>query len=172
MAEGFIRDKLEIKFVILYVMSRVTAPIPMDGVQQLTMIDGGIEYFDFAECLNDLVRTEHLTLHDGLYLITAKGVRNSQICESNIPYSVRLKADKELAAYNAMLLRKSQVRSGVTANEKGGYTVDLALDDDLGSVMRLSLMIPDEAMGKELSDRFQRDPEKMYSKILEAVISK
>ena len=36
----------------------------------------------------------------------------------------------------------------------------------------ISLMIPDEAMGKELSDRFQRDPEKMYSKILEAVISK
>ena len=163
MAEGFIRDKLEIKFVILYVMSRVTAPIPMDGVQQLTMIDGGIEYFDFAECL---------TLHDGLYLITPKGMRNSQICESNIPYSVRLKADKELAAYNAMLLRKSQVRSDVTANEKGGYTVNLALDDELGSVMRLSLMIPDEAMGKEVSDRFQRDPEKMYSKVLEAIITK
>ena len=172
MAEGFIRDKLEIKFVILYVMSRVTAPIPMDGVQQLTMIDGGIEYFDFAECLKDLVRTEHLTLHDGLYLITPKGMRNSQICESNIPYSVRLKADKELAAYNAMLLRKSQVRSDVTANEKGGYTVNLALDDELGSVMRLSLMIPDEAMGKEVSDRFQRDPEKMYSKVLEAIITK
>ena len=49
MAEGFIRDKLEIKFVILYVMSRVTAPIPMEGVQQLTMIDGGIEY-SFVGC--------------------------------------------------------------------------------------------------------------------------
>lgn len=173
MAEGFIQDKLEIKFVILYVMARVTAPIPMDGVQQLTMIDGGIDYFDFAECLNDLVRTEHLIRDENdLYTITAKGERNSGICESSIPYSVRLKADRELAEYNKMLLRKSQIRSGVTQNENGGYTLNMTLDDDIGNVMRLSLMITDETVGKEAAERFRRDPEKMYAKVLEAVLTK
>lgn len=75
---GFIHDKLEIKFLILYITARVIEPIPFDTVWDLAMCDEGVDYFDFAECLSDLVRTEHLTLSaDGLYAITDKGLRNS-----------------------------------------------------------------------------------------------
>lgn len=78
---GFIHDKLEIKFLILYITARVIEPIPFDTVWDLAMCDEGVDYFDFAECLSDLVRTEHLTLSaDGLYAITDKGLRNSRIC--------------------------------------------------------------------------------------------
>ena len=88
---GFIHDKLEIKFLILYITARVIEPIPFDTVWDLAMCDEGVDYFDFAECLSDLVRTEHLTLSaDGLYAITDKGLRNSRICESSLPYSVRI----------------------------------------------------------------------------------
>lgn len=83
---GFIHDKLEIKFLILYITARVIEPIPFDTVWDLAMCDEGVDYFDFAECLSDLVRTEHLTLSaDGLYAITDKGLRNSRICESSLP---------------------------------------------------------------------------------------
>ena len=86
MAAGFIHDKLEIKFLILYIAARVSEPLPPEGMQELTMCDDGIGYFDFSECLNDLVKTGHLTLsEDGLYSITDKGIRNSQICESSLP---------------------------------------------------------------------------------------
>lgn len=44
------------------------------------MCDDGIDYFAYAECLNDLVRTEHLRLtEDGCYAITPKGLKNSEI---------------------------------------------------------------------------------------------
>ena len=89
---GFIHSKLEIKFLILYIAARVIEPIPFDVMLDLTLCDDAIDYFDFSECLADLVRTEHLTLsEDGLYAITEKGMRNSQICESSLPYSVRLR---------------------------------------------------------------------------------
>ena len=91
MGRGFIHDKLEIKFLILYIAARVIEPIPFDTVLDLTMCDDGVDYFDFSECLNDLVKTEHLTLsEDGLYSITDKGLRNSQICYSSLHYSFRL----------------------------------------------------------------------------------
>ena len=107
MGRGFIHDKLEIKFLILYIAARVIEPIPFDTVLDLTMCDDGVDYFDFSECLNDLVKTEHLTLsEDGLYSITDKGLRNSQICESSLPYSVRLRCDKNLVACNRRLRRK------------------------------------------------------------------
>ena len=62
MDASFIHDKLEIKFLILYIAARVSRPIPAEGMQELTMCDSGIDYFSFSECLSDLVQTEHLTL--------------------------------------------------------------------------------------------------------------
>ncbi|MDD3346322.1 DUF4364 family protein [Oscillibacter sp.] len=169
---GFIHDKLEIKFLILYIAARVIEPIPFDTVLDLTMCDDAIDYFDFSECLNDLVKTEHLTLsEDGLYAVTEKGVRNSQICESSLPYSVRLRCDKNLSIWNRKLRRKSQVRSITEKRPNGTYTVRFNLDDDMGSVMDLRLMVVREDMAKVLSERFRKSPEKLYSKIMDLLLS-
>lgn len=118
MAAGFIHDKLEIKFLILYIAARVSEPLPPEGMQELTMCDDGIDYFAYAECLNDLVQTEHLRLtEEGCYAITPKGLKNSEICESSLPYSVRLRTDRNVAEYNRRLLRKNQVQSRVIPRE-------------------------------------------------------
>ena len=96
---GFIQDKLEIKFLLLYIASRLIEPVPFEAMQELAMIDDGVDFFDFSECMNDLVTSGHLTLsEDGLYAITEKGLRNGQICESSLPYSVRLAADKNITS--------------------------------------------------------------------------
>lgn len=170
MSVGFIRDKLEIKFLILYIAARVSEPLPLEGMQELTMCDDGIDYFDFSECLNDLVKTEHLKLSDdGRYGITAKGLRNSEICESSLPYSVRLRVDKNISAYNKMLLRRNQVQSRVTPRDNGTFTVTLLLRDDVDCVMDLELAVATEEMAKDLAERFKKNPEKLYSGILTAL---
>lgn len=170
MGVGFIRDKLEIKFLILYIAARVSEPLPLDGMQELTMCDDGIDYFEFSECLNDLVKTEHLRLtEDGRYGITAKGLRNSEICESSLPYSVRIRTDKNIAAYNKMILRRNQVQSRVLQRENGTFTAELLLRDDLDSVMKLELMVATEEMARDLADRFKKNPEQIYSRMLQAL---
>ena len=78
---GFIQDKLEIKFLILYIAARVIEPVPFDTILDLALCDDAIDYFDFSDCLADLVRTEHMTLSDsGLYALTEKevGVRKAR----------------------------------------------------------------------------------------------
>lgn len=167
---GFIHDKLEIKFLILYITARVIEPIPFDTVWDLAMCDEGVDYFDFAECLSDLVRTEHLTLSaDGLYAITDKGLRNSRICESSLPYSVRLRTDKNVAEYNRRLLRRNQVQSQVIPRENGSYVVELRLRDDVDSILHLELTAATEAMARDLADRFRQDPEGVYTRLLSAL---
>ena len=52
---GFIHDKLEIKFLILYIAARLIEPVPFDTLLDLTLCDDAIDYFDFSECLADLV---------------------------------------------------------------------------------------------------------------------
>lgn len=167
MGVGFIHDKLDIKFLILYIAARLSEPVPLEGMQELTMCDDGIDYFAFSECLNDLVRTEHLRLtEEGLYCITPKGLRNSEICESSLPMSVRLLTDKNVAAYNKELLRRAQVRSRIIPRENGTFTVELNFSDDVDNLMHLQVMAATEEMAKELAERFQKNPEQMYTRLM------
>ena len=116
---GFIQDQLEIKFLILYIAARVIEPIPFDTMLDLTMCDDAIDYFDFSACLADLVNTQHLRLEKDLYAITEKGRRNSAICETSLPYSVRLRCDRNLSEWNRKLRRRNQVRA-VTEKRANG----------------------------------------------------
>ena len=169
--QGFIHDKLELKFLILYIAARVIEPIPFDTMLDLTMCDDAVDYFDFTECLRDLVDTEHLTLsQDGLYSITEKGLRNSKICESSLAYSVRLRCDKNLEVWNRKLRRKSQVKATWEQRSNGTYTVRLSLDDDAGSLMDLKLMAVREDMAKLLAGRFRQAPEKLYGQIMNLLL--
>lgn len=168
---GFVQDKLEIKFLILYIAARIEEAVPFDTMLDLTLCDDAIDYFDFSECLRDLVDTEHLTLSpEGLYRITDKGLRNSKICESSLAYSVRLRCDKNLDAWNRKLRRQKQVRATQEPRPNGTYTVKLSLSDDMGALMDLRLMAPREDMAKAICRRFQASPEQLYGAILSLLL--
>ena len=92
MGVGFIRDKLEIKFLILYIAARVSEP-----------------------------------------------------------------------------LRQAQVQGKAIPRENGTYTVELKLSDDVDSLMQLELMVATEEMAKDLAERFRKDPEHLYARVLEAL---
>lgn len=168
---GFIQDKLEIKFLILYVASRLIEAVPFEAMQELTMCDEGIDFFDFSECLSALVSSEHLTVsEDGLYAITEKGLHNGQICESSLPYSVRLRADKNITIYNQKLRRQSQIKSEIAPRPNGTYTVTLAFSDDSDeNILKMELMVPKKVMAQDLAERFQKNAEQLYSGILNAL---
>ena len=163
---GFISDKLEIKFLILYIMARVVEPVPFEMIQELSMFDGGVDYFAFSECLADLVRTEHLHLEEGLYQITDKGRHNSSVCESSLPYSVRMEAERRLILCNEQLKRRALVKAYLRPREKGGYEVSLSLSDELDELMSLKLLVTRQDMALELQKRFRERAEELYAKIL------
>lgn len=164
---GFIQDKLEIKFLILYIAARVEEPVPFDTILDLTLCDDAIDYFDFSECLADLVRTEHLTLdQNGLYALTDKGRRNGAACDSSLPYSVRQRCDRNLAEWNRKLRRRRQVKASVEPRPNGTYTARFQLSDDKGGVMDLKLMMVDQAQAKAAAKRFQESPEELYGRIV------
>ena len=164
---GFIHDKLDIKLLVLYIMSRVVAPIDFAALSDLTLCDDGIDYFDYAECVAELVASEHLSLEeDTWYQITEKGARNGHIGESSLPYSVRLKCDKSVAELNTMLRRNAQVRSEMEQREDGFYTLRLLLDDEGGNLLTLELLTVSLAQGERLGKRFRDRPELIYNGIL------
>ncbi len=162
---GFIRSKNEIKYLILYITERLIAPVSFETLQELTMFDPAIEFFEFTECVNYLERTGHLSLSkDDLYAITEKGVLNGRACAEEIPFSVRLAADKLTEAYNQKVRRARQVQSKIKPRANGTLSVELRFNDDLGlPLWRLEVAVPNEEKANDLVNRFEDHPEKMYS---------
>ncbi|MBR5572074.1 MAG: DUF4364 family protein [Oscillospiraceae bacterium] len=170
MSMGFIRESLELKCLILYVAARVSEPLSLTELQGLTMIDDGIDYFSFAQCLSELVQTEHLSVDaDERYIITAKGVKNSLITADSLPVSVRNKARMVVENYNRELLRRAQVAARVERRDNDTCTVVLHLSDDVDDLMDLRLMAASEEQAKALADQFRANPEDVYQKVIQAL---
>lgn len=168
---GFIHDKLEIKFLILYILTRAVEPLDFPTLTDLTMCDEGVDYFQYVEALAELVKTDHLNQAEkNRYTITEKGVKNGAICESSLPYSVRMHADRELSLLNARLRRSAQVKSTRMPRTDSGFTVRLSLDDDFENIMTLDLLAPNETQAQRLEDNFRRHPEKIYNAIMKSVL--
>lgn len=166
---GYIQSELDIKLLVLYIMDRVAAPIGFFTLIDLAMCDEGVDYFLLTRAITHLVETGHLTLTDELYAITDKGRRNSEICESSLPFSVRSKCDKRLRELNDTLRREAQVRSSISDRDDGGYTLTLSLDDDGGNLFTLDLLVGSHERAEHLSHRFKENPEGLYRGILDAL---
>ena len=170
---GFISGRLEIKFLILYIAARVAGPVPFEVLQELSMCDGGVDYFNFSECLADLVRTGHLDRNEqGLYAITEKGLRNSAATESSLPYTVRAQVEKNLVGCNEQLKRKALVGAKVEERQEGGFTVTLSMSDELDSLMNLEVLVTRRELAMDIRRRFQDQPEEIYAKILAVLCGK
>ena len=91
---GFIRDKLDIKILLLYILDKL--PYPVEGVvlSELALFDGGFSWFDYTDCLSELAQNGQVTEENGRYAITDRGRENLGYIGTSIPYSVRAKADR------------------------------------------------------------------------------
>ena len=169
---GFIQDELDLKLLVMYIMARAAGPITFLQLYDIALCDAGVDYFSLNQAVQHLVTTGNLQKDGDLFSPTEKGRRNSEICETSLPYSVRLRCDKNLSVCNRALRRKNQVKSSTEPRANGTYTVSLSLDDDMGNVMDLKLMVPREDMGKILAARFRKAPEKLYSEIIDLLLNR
>ena len=160
---GFIHDKLEIKFLILYITARVIEPIPFDTVWDLAMCDEGVDYFDFAECLSDLVRTEHLTLSaDGLYAITDKGREATRIFEKQLPYPVREAAQRSALRVVRQIRRDAAIHTSVTEHGEHDLTVRMEMEQ----VFAIEMAVVSHEQATMLERTFKANAEAIYQKLL------
>lgn len=168
---GFIHDKLDIKFLVLYILARAAAPLDFSTLTDLTMIDEGVDYFEFAEALSELVASGHAREEEGMYTITEKGRKNGAVCESSLPFSVKSKCSIRLSKVNAVLRRDAQVRAEIFPRSDGTCTLRLSLDDAHDNLFTLELMAPSEDQGRHLAEGFKARAEQIYNSVLDVLLA-
>ena len=171
MPPGFIHDKMDIKILVLYLLNRTEYPISFAQLTDLSLCDGGVDYFDFAQAVSDLVETKHLRLEDQRYTITEKGRRDGRITQDQLAFSLRRKCDGNLERLNAQLRQENQVRTQVLSRPEGGFTLRAGLEDNQSGLMSLDLYCPTREQAEEMAAAFQQDPHRVYRAVLSAFSS-
>lgn len=165
---GFIHEKIDIKILILFILSRLGGAVDLTALSELTtQCDDGISYFDFTDCVSELVNTAHVQLTEKGYSITEKGLKISEITESSLPYSVMVKAEKLSSKASESLKRDSMIRTSHTAKVRGGNVVKLAMSDGVSDIIKLELLAANEAQSVRIEDNFRKGAEAVYLKLIQ-----
>jgi len=169
---GFIHEKIEIKILILFILRRLNSPVTFDVLTELTMCDDGISYFDYTDCVAELVKTEHVVVEDGKYSVTAKGIRNGGITENSLPFTVRMEAEKSTSEVRAANNRNSMIKTSHSINPGGGCTTKLALSDGVGDIISLEILAPNAHQAQALENGFRKNAEGIYHALLDTILDK
>ena len=161
---GFIHDMLDVKILILFVMSRVSYPVTNGEIYELCYQDECLSYFDVCTAIPEMVKSGHLKeVEDEKFVITEKGRADGSLTEDSIAFTVKQRAENAVARYNRQIRRSSFVRTQVIPRDSGDYSVIMALDDEMGNLMTLELMAPDQRQAVRLGKLFEKKAEMVYN---------
>ena len=161
---GFIHDMMDVKVLILFVMARVSYPVTSQQIYELCYQDDCLSYFDVCTAIPEMVKSGHLkALVEDRYEITEKGKNDGALTEDSIAFTVKQRAENAVARFNRQLRRSSFVKTQVIPRDTGDFSVIMSLDDEVGNLMTLELVAPDQRQAVRLSRLFEKKAEAVYS---------
>ena len=161
---GFIHDMLDVKVLILFVTARSSYPMTLQEIYEVCYQDDCLSYFDVCTAIPEMVTSGHLKeLEDQKYEITEKGIADGSLTEDSIAFTVKQRAENAVAKYNRQIRRSSFVKTQVIPRDGGDYSVIMALDDEMGNLMTLELVAPDQRQAVRLGKLFEKKAEMVYN---------
>ena len=168
---GFIRDMLDVKVLILYVMSQAEKPLTIQSIYELCYQDDRLTYFDVCEAVPQLAATGHIREEEnGCYMITEKGRENVEITGDSVAFTVRERAKAAVENYNREISRSGHVRTEVLERD-GRFAALLELHDETGKLMSMELAAPSKKQARKLAAAFHSSAEQIYSAVLEDLLT-
>ena len=161
---GFIHDMLDVKVLILFVMARVSYPVTSGEIYELCYQDECLSYFDVCTAIPEMVKSGHLKeMEEEKYAITDKGKADGSLTEESIAFTVKQRAENAVAKFNRQIRRSSFVKTQIIPRDTGDFSVIMALDDEMGNLMTLELVAPDQRQAVRLGKLFEKKAEMVYN---------
>lgn len=160
---GFVHDMMDVKMLILFVVARANYPMTVQEIYEVCYQDESLSYFDVCTAIPEMVVSGHLlAVDEQRYEITDKGRQDGQLTEDSLAFTVKLKAEDAICAYNQRLRRSRFVKVEPIPQENGEYSVRMTLDDETGNLMTLELMAPNQRQATRLGKILEKKAEEIY----------
>ena len=171
---GFVRDMLDVKVLVLYVLARVQRPVTLNKIYELCFQDDRLSYFDLCEAVPQMVQTGHIRKLEGeLFEITDDGREAESIMGETVAYPVAQRAKAAVEKYNHDARRNGFMNTEVREKpDSEEVSVLMELRDETGKIMGLELMAPTLSQGRRLERTFRENAEKIYKIVLDQFLPK
>ena len=161
---GFIHDMMDVKVLILYVAAKAEYPMTMQEVYELCYQDDCLSYFDVCTAIPEMVASGHLApVDEERYEITEKGRLDGELTADSIAFTVKQRAENAVSRFNRQLRRSSFVKTQIIPRDNEEYSVVMSLDDEMGNLMTLELVAPDQRQAVRLGKLFEKKAEMVYN---------
>ena len=161
---GFIHDMMDVKVLILYVAARADFPMTMQEVYELCYQDDCLSYFDVCTAIPEMVASGHMAqVDEERYEITEKGRRDGELTADSIAFTVKQRSENAVEKFNRQLRRSSFVKTQIIPRDGGDCSVVMSLDDEVGNLMTLELMAPNQRQAVRLGKLFEKKAEFIYN---------
>ena len=161
---GFIHDMMDVKVLILYATSRSNYPMTSQDIYEVCYQDECLSYFDVCTALPELLKSGHLRQVEGeKYEITEKGRQDGELTADSIAFTVKQRTENAVARYNRQVRRGSFIKTQIVARQNGEFSVMMSLDDEVGNLMTLELVAPDQRQATRLSRLLEKKAEVLYN---------
>ena len=161
---GFIHDMMDVKVLILYATARSNYPMTSQDIYEVCYQDECLSYFDVCTAIPEMIKSGHLRqVEDDKYEITDKGRQDGELTADSIAFTVKLRTENAIARYNRQVRRSSFVKTQIVPRPNDEYSVIMSLDDEMGNLMTLELVAPDQRQATRLSRLLEKKAEMLYN---------
>ena len=164
---GFIHDMLDVKVLILYVMSLVEVPVSAQTIYELCLQDDCLSYMDVQQAIPQMVETGHLqVVGEGLFGITEKGRDTEQLTTDSIAFPVRHRAKLAVENLNSAAKREQYIQTEVRQTDNEDYIVSMTMNDHNGRLMYLELTMPTRQQAMKVEAAYRKNPDIVYQSVI------
>jgi predicted MarR family transcription regulator len=171
---GYIRDKLDIKFLILFILKHLDRPASFADITEMAMVDNGFGFFELSEAFHEMVASGHITEKaEGdtlLYSITEHGRETSELYLTRLPSSVRAAAQRAVIKVMARMRRDACIETSTETLSENHLVTTLSMSDGMDSLIKLELLTVNSEQAALLEANFKKNAEAIYNAIIAAML--
>lgn len=167
---GFIREKDDIKFLVLFAMDLLPFPVDFATIVDLTTwCDDGFGYFELSEAFYELLPSDHIeesiSGDIAMYAITQKGHDAIRVIEKQLPFAVREAAQRSAIRVVRQIRRDAAIHSKVNVLGDNDLVVRMEMDQ----VFAVEMNVVNDAQAAMLEKTFKANAEEIYQLLLSAL---
>lgn len=168
---GKLTNITDIKILLCYIMQDAKTPLSKESIIEILCGNDLADYFDVSVSIEELIENGCLKSDENSFItISPKGIRLAKTLETALPLSVREKATEQALKITART--RAEAQNEVTIEkENDNFFVTFKINDGTDEMLNLKLYVSDEIQAQRLKEQFLNAPTKLYSGIIDSLLS-